>query len=193
MGADRGQFSIYLANHDHNVIAIENKKGPYINLEKSIKEQGLLHLSCVLADGIDYLPAEVDCCCILGMGGNTIFDILSRYPERLKQFKSIIIEPQSIASQPISYLLSMGFENDAGKYVYERRYYPLLRFVPATSSKKHSPLEEKYGPYPVQQKDPLLLAMLDKEIKQLEPYLDQEETKKKYDILLEDRKGIFGL
>jgi tRNA A22 N-methylase len=193
VGADRGQFSIYLANHNHNVIAIENKKGPYLNLEKSIKEEGLLHLSCVLADGLDYLPSEVDCCCILGMGGSTIYDILSRHEDRLKQFKSIIIEPQSCASQAISYLLSLGFENDAGLYVYEKRYYPLLRFVPSAESQKYSSLDEKYGPYPVRMKDPLLLEMLEKHINQLEPYQDQEETKKKYDILVADKRGIFDL
>lgn len=172
-------------------MAIENKKGPYLNLEKSIKEEGLLNLSCVLADGIDYLPSEVDCCCILGMGGNTIYEILSSHPESLKQFKSIIIEPQSIASQPISYLLNMGFENDAGIYVYEKRYYPLLRFIPIDKKKNHSPLEQKYGPYPVRHKDPLLKEMLDKEINQLLPYLNQEETKKEYDLLVEEKRGIF--
>ena len=67
----------------------------------------------------------------------------------------------------------------------------MLRFIPTDKKKNHSPLEQKYGPYPVRHKDSLLKEMLDKEINKLLPYLNQEETKKKYDLLVEEKRGIF--
>lgn len=156
---------------------------------REIDSQELKNITCHLSNGLTYLPREYDCCCILGMGGSTIFDILNEKKESLSQFETIIIEPQSMPSKPISFLLNNGFYNDAGQYVYEKRYYPLLRFKKGYV--KTNELEEEFGPYPVKQKDDHLKEMFIYQIKQLEPYLDNIETKKKYDVLIDKMRKIF--
>ncbi len=188
MGADRGTFSLALANAGFQVYAVENKKGPFENLRQNIS-QSQFEITCLFSNGIDILPKEVDTCCILGMGGNTIYDILSKDGEKLSQLSTILIEPQSNASLPISFLLSHGFRNDEGKYVYEKRYYPLLRFVKGEET--NSDLEIKYGPSPVRKKDPLLKCMIEKEIQQQIPYLDQEKAKEKYCSLKKEWEDIY--
>ena len=160
-------------------------------MQKAILDENLASLNCKLADGLSYLPEDVDCCCILGMGGNTIYEILKAKEAHLHQFQAIIIEPQSNAQLPISYLLDHGFENDEGLYVYEKRYYPLLRFIPS-KQKTTNELERKYGPSPVRKKDPYLFSLLKKELSQLHPYKKEKTTKVKYDILVNECKEIFS-
>lgn len=169
---------------------MENKKGPFENLQKNIEDNQIEGLTCILKDGLDYLPKEVDCCCILGMGGNTILEILSRAKDSLMQFKSIIIEPQSNPSRVIFFLIDNGFVNDRGCYVYERHYYPLLRFV--KGKEEASPLERKYGPYPVRNKDSLLLGMLKKEKDSLLPFAHIPQNRSQIEELEKEMEAILN-
>lgn len=123
------------------------------------------------------------------MGGNTIYELLKNRESDLKQFDAIIIEPQSNFSLPIEYLLSQGFYNDSGCYLYEKRYYPLMRFV--QGKQDNTPLEIKYGPYMVKNKDEMLSSMLKKELKLLSPYKNVGETKIKYLQIEKEYKEIF--
>lgn len=88
----------------------------------------------------------------------------------------------------ISFLLDNGFVNDQGCYVYERRYYPLLRFVPG--KEETDSLERKYGPFPVRSKDSLLLEMLRKERDSLIPFSDIIENRKEIEELDKEIKTI---
>ena len=149
----------------------------------------MLDVECKLASGLDYLPKEVNCCCILGMGGNTIYEILKNRENDLLQFDAIIIEPQSNFSLPIEYLLNHGFYNDCGIYLYEKRYYPLMRFI--KGKQENTPLEIKYGPYMVKNQDEMLASMLKKELKLLSPYKHVLETEIKYLEIEKEYKEIF--
>lgn len=176
-----------MADAGFKVYAVENKRGPFDNLRQNVEGSGY-EITCLFSDGIDILPKDVDTCCILGMGGNTIYEILSKDLDKLAQLSTIVIEPQSNATLPISFLLSHGFMNDAGKYVFEKRYYPLLRFV--KGHENNSDIEIKYGPYPVRRKDALLKCMIEKEMKQQEAYLTQKTAKLKYDSLKKEWEEI---
>ncbi len=186
VGADHGQLSLYLSEKGHRVLAIENKKGPFEILSHATKMEKNIKVS--LSDGISAYEEGIDCCVILGMGGTTIYEILSSHKEIVMKFKTIIIEPQSSFSLPIHFLYENGFYNDAGLYVYEKRYYPLMRFVKGKASL--SPLEEKYGPYMVKNKDPLLLSMIDHELSLLLPHLQKGNIQEKYDMLTKEKEMI---
>lgn len=163
VGADLGLLSIALARHGHKVYASENKKGPYNALQKNISEWNKDNLFCVFADGIDVLPQDVNCLTILGMGGKTIYSILSRHSERLKQIEYILIEPQSENNLPISFLLNSGYENIQGCYILETRYYPILLFKRTLNKREYSVPEMYFGPYPLKNKDQCLKEYLLKE------------------------------
>ncbi len=167
-------------------MAIENKKGPFEILSHATKMEKNIKVS--LSDGISAYEEGIDCCVILGMGGTTIYEILSSHKKIVMKFKTIIIEPQSSFSLPIHFLYENGFYNDAGLYVYEKRYYPLMRFVKGKASL--SSLEEKYGPYMVKNKDPLLLSMIDHELSLLLPHLQKGNIQEKYDMLTKEKEMI---
>lgn len=142
---------------------------------ENIKKANRDNLRCHLSDGIEYLPTRVDTALLLGMGGATIYSILSKDKKKLHQLKTIIIEPQSMISLPITFLLEEGYENDLGCFVYEKRHYPLLRFVYTREKKEYSEVEKKYGPYVVRNKDKLLLEYLKKETTRLSQFGENHE------------------
>ncbi len=186
VGADHGQLSLYLSEKGHRVFAVENKQGPFEILSNATSLDKNIKVS--FSDGISAYEEGIDCLVILGMGGGTIHEILSSHTETVMKFKSIIIEPQSSFSLPIRFLYENGFYNDFGMYIYEKRYYPLMRFVKGQDSL--SELEEKYGPFMVRKKDPLLLALIDHELSLLQPHLAQEKLKKKYDMMTTEKEMI---
>lgn len=181
VGADHGLTSIYLAKKGYNVLAIENKVGPYNILKKAVNEAKLDNLNSYLSDGIDYLPNKVDTCMILGMGGYTIKEILKKNAQKINQFKYILISPQSVFSSPISFLLDNGFKNVDGRYIFEKHYYPILLFENKYESYSYFDFEYLFGSIPCKNKDKLLLEMIDKKIEKSQFF------KKDNDVLILQR------
>lgn len=160
VGADHGLFSLSAAKMVKKIYATENKSGPFQRLKRALQGSSAIPL---FSDGITDLPSDVDTLVILGMGGLTIYQILSKYPDKLKQIKTLIIEPQSETELPVKLLCESGYENVDGCYLFEKRYYPLLKFTrPALTSP--SERELRYGPYPYRRKDKLLFESLRKEL-----------------------------
>lgn len=167
IGADHGFLSLELAGKGNKVYAVENKKGPYQRLAETLKWDKTGKTFPLFQDGISFLPEDVQGLILLGRGGNTIASILKEKEAELKKRKFILIEPQSDFRIPIFYLLRLGLVNDDGCYVFEKRYYPLLRFVPG-EKKEYSSDELEYGPYPIRNKDQVLLKHIEGKIYLLE-------------------------
>lgn len=187
VGADHGFFSLACVSKGDKVYAGENKKGPYQSLCKNLKEFPQYPVTPVFADGLDLLPDEVNTVSLLGMGGKTISEILLKDPKKLRHVDTILVEPQSQVTLTIAALEELGYKNDEGKYVFEKRYYPLLRF--RKGKKQLSPLERKYGEVPVKRKDPLLREYLKRQLSYLLPF---PEEKEKAESLEEDLIAIYG-
>lgn len=160
IGADHGLFSLSATKKVKKVYASENKTGPFLRLKRALLDSPVIPL---FSDGITDLPPDVDTLVILGMGGLTIYQILTKYPDKLTQINTLIIEPQSETELPVKLLCASGYENVDGCYLFEKRYYPLLKFTrPASTSPTEREL--RYGPYPYRRKDKLLLESLRKEL-----------------------------
>jgi len=187
VGADHGFFSLACSSLGDKVYAGENKKGPYQSLCKNLKEFPQYPVTPLFADGLDALPEDVHVICLLGMGGKTIAEILLKDPKKLRNVDTILVEPQSQASLTISALEELGYRNDEGKYVFEKRYYPLLRFRKGT--KQLSQLERKYGEVPLKRKDPLLKEYLKRQLSYLLPFPEEKEKAKSIE---EDLIAIYG-
>lgn len=162
VGADHGYLSLALESQGNICYAVENKKGPYKSLLNHLKSYPELKVVPLLQDGISYLPKNVDSIIILGMGGITIRNILSANKSFPKQIKYLIVEPQSDFKETISYLLNLGYENDNGLFVFEKRYYPLLRFVKSSNKtlEEYTPAQLNFGPYPLKSQDTKLKEYL---------------------------------
>lgn len=165
IGADHGLLSMALEESGHKVYAVENKSGPYSTLCSSLKEHHS-SVSTLFSDGIDTMPFDVKGIFILGMGASTIQDILFRDVKKLNRLDHIIIEPQTDPSSLFKRLYDFGFYDELGCYVYERHYYPLLRFVRGKIS--YTDADLKYGSYPLRHNDPILKDKLVRELSVLE-------------------------
>lgn len=178
VGADKGLLVSALLAQGKKAYGGENKKGPFEGLQENLGREGRRGLA-FLQDGMVPLPKDVDTVSILGMGGKTMRGILERGRAYFGQVRFFVVSPQSAFEEPIGYLLQNGYENDAGGYVFEKRYYPLLRFAKTDERKEYAPAELCFGPYPIRKKDRLLLSHVERELGLLLslPLAVQEERK----------------
>ena len=100
VGSDRGDFLLALEAKGNKAYGCENKMGPYDGLVKNLKANQS-KVKAFLQDGISFLPEEVDCLTILGMGGRTICGILERGKKNLANVKDLIVSPQSCVEETI--------------------------------------------------------------------------------------------
>ena len=131
------------------------------------------------------LPNDVKTLVLLGMGGKTIAEILSRHPDKLSQIESILVEPQSDVPLCVSTFNSFGFQNVDGSYIYEKRYYPILFYV--RGKEELNEVERQFGLAPLQKKDPILIEFLNIEKRRIES-LNQQGKKRNlsyYKLVLE--------
>lgn len=165
IGANHGYLSIDLAKKGIKVYAVENKKGPYDTLVKSIMDSNC-EVSCLFADGLDSMPPDVGGVYLLGMGSSTMEEILFRDTGKLGKIKHLVIEPQTDPEHLLSRLYDFGFEDEEGCYVFERHYYPLLSLV-YKGKTQHDGYDDRFGKYPLRHKDLLLKKKLEKEMDSL--------------------------
>ncbi len=138
--------------------------GPYIELRQS--------------DGLDaYEKGQADTLLIAGMGGMLITQILEKDPEKTRDFKEIILEPQSETAQVRRALRRLQLELTEEDMVEEDgKFYPILRAVPTEESRQREqaadyyrretqidlPREvtDEFGPCLLQHRHPVLLSYL---------------------------------
>ena len=93
IGADHGKLIIEIANKypKNRYLAVENKKGPFENLENSVKNFNYnKNIECSLSDGMDYLPDYINTLVFSGMGGFNVIEIILRNEEKLRNIKKIV-------------------------------------------------------------------------------------------------------
>lgn len=190
IGADRGLLAKELARSNVKVYASENKKGPFQALvDNTLLEREQYGLECIFTDGIDILPSRVTTLSIMGMGGGTIYDILSRHEEKLGQIQYLLIEPQSDFILPLKYLLDRNYHVIDGHYVFEKRYYPMLLLKKEDSEMKYDEVELCFGIFPLRSQDKVLKDYLVAQQKHILSF-PEDVRKTKQDELQMIEKGL---
>lgn len=189
VGSDHGQLAIYLDSKGYKVYASENKIGPFNILKESILKSNSL-VNCIFLDGIKDMPNDIKSVVILGMGGETIYKILNEGRKKLSSIDEIIIEPQSSFIKPISFLYENNFKNIDGKIIYERKYYPILKFIHGKEDHQLNDLELNYGSFIVNNKDELLIKKLKNELIKLNSLIISGVKKDEDRLKLEDYLSI---
>lgn len=109
IGTDHAYLPIYLVSEEivTSAIAGEVHKGPFQAAQEALKQHGYGdRILLRMGDGLEILsPHEVDVVTIAGMGGATIVDILSRYPEITSSLSKIIMQPMNAAALVRQWLL----------------------------------------------------------------------------------------
>lgn len=93
VGADHGLLELLLIsrNSDNEIVAIENKKGPYEILKENLI--GIKNIRLSLSDGLTAVDKNVNTVVIAGMGGINIVNILKEYPDKVSKLNKIIVDP----------------------------------------------------------------------------------------------------
>ncbi len=177
VGSDSGKFVLFLEEKGHRCYAVENKEGPYKILTDNLSEHSS-NVTPLFQDGLSFLPDDVDCVTILGMGGELIARITAEACGKLSNVSTMVVGPQSDFEMTFIVLNRLGYVNTGGAYVYEKHCYPILLFERGVSDCGAD--EMTYGEYPLKNKDPLLHGHLLNRRKNLLHYLDSGYENSKY-------------
>ena len=149
VGSDHGKLIISLFENGQIAkgYAIENKKGPYNRLVKTIEEHHLLDdVVPLFSDGITDLPNVVDTVIIAGMGGNNIISILKAHPQKLKNVKTIIVDAHNAIPEMRQEICNLGYVIADEDIVYENKiYYEVIKFVAGEVAYLEDP-DLEFGP-----------------------------------------------
>ena len=149
VGSDHGKLIISLFENGliSKGYAIENKVGPFNRLKKAIEEnnasEGIIPM---LSDGISELPSDVDIVVIAGMGGFNVIDILKKYPGKLKNVRTIIVDAHNAIPELRKQVCKMGYVIADEDIVYESGvYYEIIKFISGEAMYLDDP-DIEFGP-----------------------------------------------
>lgn len=193
IGAGHGYLSIDLESKGFKMYAVENKKGPF-DILKNIVESQNSKVECIYASGLDVMPLDVNGCFFLGMGANTMEEILFKDLDKFNRLDSIIVEPQTDPYNLFKRLYENGFYDDIGCYVFEKHPYPLLRFSRCSSKFQYDDFDCMFGHYPLKNKDLILKEKIETNIKNLQNLIKNgiSEKEKELNIYLEVKKNFYN-
>lgn len=180
VGCDHGYVSIFLVEKgiSAKVYAMDVNKGPLERAREHIKEYGYEeYIEVRLSDGLKEMPAGIaDSLICAGMGGRLVVKILNDSPVTVKGLKELVLQPQSEIALVRKYLRTYGFAIVKEDMVEEDgKFYPVILAKPAAERdcrKEQNPKEkpsfalelaDKYGPFLLHERHPVLQEFLEKE------------------------------
>lgn len=204
IGCDHGYTSILLAKAGkaEKIIACDIGQAPLESAKKNILREGLTdRIECRLGDGLEPIkPFEAESVLISGMGGPLMTEILEN---RIEEFSLAVLSPQSDFANFRRFLFDRmkivkeEYLEEGGKF-----YRLFLARKKQSSESQEIEQEEKqeerenepekkedkkefcrtaveweYGWLPLQEKDPVLKRMLEKEEKQYKEILEKKQIK----------------
>lgn len=192
VGCDHGFVSIYLVENGvaAKVIAMDVNKGPLERAKEHVEErclQGYIELR--LSDGLEMITQkdQVDAVVIAGMGGVLMVRILQNaLLDRGLKIPQLILQPQSDPALLRSFLRDHDYTIAEEKMVCEdAKYYQMFRAVyqgvPVPGADYKSTYSDAFGPLLLQEKNPVLLQYLQKEIAKFENIRKTMQEKRSQD------------
>lgn len=182
IGTDHGYIPIYLIQNKicKKVIATDVNEGPIKIAEEQIKRAGYKQqIETRLGDGLKpFMPGEVDCLIIAGMGGLLIRDILKSAGDLIKSIPLFILQPMIAQKELRQYLienhLSIIDEDLAQE---EQRIYEIIIAVHGQYTIDHEINLEIPLPL-IQKKHPLLPSLIKRKKAELIKIIKECEGKK---------------
>lgn len=204
IGCDHGYTSILLAKAGkaEKIIACDIGQAPLESAKKNILREGLTdRIECRLGDGLEPIkPFEVETVLISGMGGPLMTEILEN---RIEEFSFAVLSPQSDFAKFRRFLFDR-MEIVKEEYLEEGGKFYRLFLARKKQSHESQEIEQEekqeewenepkkkedkkefcrtaveweYGWLPLQEKDPVLKRMLEKEEKQYKEILEKKQIK----------------
>lgn len=174
VGADHGLVSIEAINRGlaKHVLAIENKKGPFLRLKEAIiKSNKTGDIEAILDDGLISNDLRIKTCLIAGMGTKNAISIL-RKAKNIDSIHNLIIDSHTNIEQLRRFVTSIGFKIKDEKIVFEDNiYYEIILFEKGVEN--YSDLDYIYGPLNIKKKDPLFVKKLEARVNEIESILSK--------------------
>ena len=189
IGTDHALLPVYLVKQGicHRVIATDLHAGPLATARSTVALFGLgKQVDLRQGDGLEVVqPGEIDVIIIAGMGGSKIAEILGRAQDVLLRAGRLILQPLGGVAQVRRWLFGNGWSlADEDLVLDDDHYYEILvserQAFAELDQPGHSPdhydaddadLLLEIGPRLVEKEHPLLVAYLDKQIRDMENVL----------------------
>lgn len=172
LGCDHGYVSVYLVQNgiSPGVLAMDVNEGPLKKAKEHVSSFSLEeYITLRLSDGLKaYKEGEADALVCAGMGGRLMQKILKEDPSKTKDFKELILQPQSEVALFRGFLRNGGYSIVGEDMVLEEeQFYPVIK---AVYREENEPpydwaLCDRFGPALLQSRHPVLLEFLKREWK----------------------------
>lgn len=170
VGCDHGYISIYLVQKGTvpAALAMDINEGPLERAREHVKQAGLSdYITLRLSDGLSsYEIGEADTLVCAGMGGRLMQRILLREPEKTRDFKELICQPQSEIAAFRKFLRNQGYSVKWEDMILEEnKFYPIIKAVPGREAGgwENESLSDRYGPVLLKNRHPVLIQYLRRE------------------------------
>lgn len=189
IGTDHGYVPLELVRRGafQRAYAMDVRKGPLERAREHIQMAGMSErIETRLSDGLEkLLPGEADVIVMAGMGGPLMQRLLIQGEQTARSAKNLILSPQSEVERFRRFLHENRFRVVDEVYIEdENKIYVVMRCI-SGEPEEWTDLEFRYGKYPWEVKDALLLRILEKEIRTADSIL--EELKKQDSVSAEMR------
>ena len=204
IGCDHGYTSILLAKTGkaEKIIACDIGQAPLESAKKNILREGLTdRIECRLGDGLEPIKSfETESILISGMGGPLMTEILEN---RIEEFSFAVLSPQSDFAKFRRFLfdrmeiVKAEYLEEGGKFyrlfLARKKQSPESQEIEQEEKQEERENEPKkkedkkefcrtaveweYGWLPLQEKDPVLKRILEKEEKQYKEILEKKQIK----------------
>ena len=204
VGCDHGYLPVYLKleNRIPSAIATDVAEGPLSRAREHIEQYGLgSYIETRRCDGLaDIGHGEGDTLVIAGMGGPLMERILNDGRSVWDDFQEMILQPQSDIPHFRRFLMSNGYRITEEKMILEDgKFYPMMKAIrDLKCNESWTPLEEMFGKYLLQEKNPVLQQFLQRELRIRQNILtklqkaETEETKKRRNEVEEEKQLILA-
>jgi len=167
IGSDHGYVLVSLRKKGFksDLLGVENKLAPFKNLENGLKENNIIDVNTSLSDGLKDVDSRYKTVVIAGMGFDTIKKIIDESKEKLKNIQYFIIDAHTGLAKTRPYFISLGYDIDEEKVVFEDSiYYQLIRFKKTLQKPNYNEKELTYGPLNISRKDNSFVQYIKNEI-----------------------------
>ncbi len=147
VGSDHGLLLglLFDDGFPNKMLGIENKEGPFSNLSKLVKAINAENVSCVLSDGINYLPSNYKTVVIAGMGLDTIKAIINKSKDKIDFISDFIIDCHTSYEKVRPFFVELGYHVAEETIIFEDNiYYEIIHFKKGPQN--YTALELTYGP-----------------------------------------------
>ena len=192
VGSDHAYLPLFLVENGTIDFAVAGEvvQGPYQSALKNVAQAGQLEqIQVRLANGLSAIESsdQIDTITIAGMGGRLIADILEADLAKLAGVQRLILQPNNREDELRIWLEAHGFQIVAEEMVTEnQKFYEILVVEPGTM--ELTPLEQRFGPFLLQEKSSVFLAKWQSELEKLTRSLEKIPAQHQEDIrLLQDK------